>query len=223
MSKQKESLSTSTAKLIMVVSLIVGIGAIIGMLGYFWTMPKSEVIREGGVKKVEVNKNEIIEKEIINDETADWKTYRNEEYGFEVKYPEDWIIENKDERFSFKNISSESSLGIAGFYIKIESEDYLQTMGRYIYVAKTIEEKNIIIGGTGARDIITKKWLGSYRTIYIPKDNATFILETENYPVDIPYEETAARIKKDKEILENLKQFDQILSTFKFIEKDRNL
>ena len=27
-------------------------------------------------------------KEEVKDETADWKTYRNEEYGFEFKYPE---------------------------------------------------------------------------------------------------------------------------------------
>ena len=29
----------------------------------------------------------------IQDETADWKTYRNEEYGFEIKYPSDWMCE----------------------------------------------------------------------------------------------------------------------------------
>lgn len=23
---------------------------------------------------------------------ADWKTYRNKEYGFEMRYPNDWII-----------------------------------------------------------------------------------------------------------------------------------
>ena len=27
----------------------------------------------------------------VEDETADWKTYRNEEYGFEMKYPEDFF------------------------------------------------------------------------------------------------------------------------------------
>jgi hypothetical protein len=29
-------------------------------------------------------------KEKVKDETADWKTYQNEEYGFGMKYPQDW-------------------------------------------------------------------------------------------------------------------------------------
>lgn len=32
----------------------------------------------------------------VKDETADWETYRNEEYGYEMKYPKDWHV------FSFK-------------------------------------------------------------------------------------------------------------------------
>jgi len=38
----------------------------------------------------EILKEEETPEEIPTDETADWKTYRNEEYGFEVKYPPKW-------------------------------------------------------------------------------------------------------------------------------------
>ena len=31
------------------------------------------------------------------DETADWKTYKNEEYGFEVKHPSDWRLSQRDD------------------------------------------------------------------------------------------------------------------------------
>ena len=32
-----------------------------------------------------------------SDETRNWKTYQNEEYGFEMKYPNDWIFEPLDD------------------------------------------------------------------------------------------------------------------------------
>jgi len=43
--------------------------------------------------------------------TANWKTYRNEEYGFEIKYPTGWI-------FSEENLNPKYTLWMTSFYPK---------------------------------------------------------------------------------------------------------
>jgi hypothetical protein len=55
-------------------------------------LPKQEKTVSQVKEEEEIKKEEIISNE-KTDETADWKTYRNEEYGFEMKYPNDWEIE----------------------------------------------------------------------------------------------------------------------------------
>jgi len=50
-----------------------------GILGYSKMMEE-----EFGIMPADIPEKEI------EDETAGWLTYRNEEYGFEIKYPEDW-------------------------------------------------------------------------------------------------------------------------------------
>lgn len=65
--------------------LIVFILAVVvggGILSYqYWWIPKEED-KTPGVKAPEVT---------LADETAGWKTYRNEKYGYEIKYPERFI------------------------------------------------------------------------------------------------------------------------------------
>jgi len=65
--------------------LIIVILAVIaggGILAYqYWWLPKQET-----------QPSEIKLPEKVKDETANWKTYRNKEYGFEVKYPKEWNI-----------------------------------------------------------------------------------------------------------------------------------
>ena len=60
---------------------------------------------------------------IVADETADWQTYTNEEYGFEIKYPSFWSINDKD--FPFQTDVRRVTIA-EGFYTKeyLAPDDY---------------------------------------------------------------------------------------------------
>jgi len=77
---RKETLLSSMPKLILAVVLIVCIGAVVGLMGYVLTKKQTRV------EAPEVKTPD----EIVEDEIADWQTYRNEEFGFEFQYPKDW-------------------------------------------------------------------------------------------------------------------------------------
>ena len=82
--------------------LVAGIEAILDISQYVLADKRIKIESYGKIpeKLQEISLNQFPElkkpEKPIQDETADWKTYRNEEYGFEVKYPKDWYIYNDD-------------------------------------------------------------------------------------------------------------------------------
>lgn len=153
------------------------------------------------------------------DETADWKTYRNKEYGFEFKYPA--IYDEKEEYKSCRLRESINKNVNPQLFVSVASRVWLQildseglTFPEYVNkVAKKIKiesEENICIGEKEAINI-------SYR---IPPSNAYGLMTL---------------LKKDKKIymfslerpvsecfeIENISVFTvygKMLSTFRFLE-----
>ena len=135
------------------------------------------------------------------EDTSDWQTYRNEEFGFEVKYPEEWDSPLWQENEYRKGIT----FGCPKF--DFEGNEYC-SLSLSISKATTKDEivKNINAGAykefiVDAREAITyyeaDMCVETYTKIFDKKMTISFTDRCSVYEGDI---------------------FDQILSTFKFID-----
>jgi len=140
------------------------------------------------------------------DETADWKTYRNEEYGFEMKYPKDWTFKVTDPAYwcqiTPRNYNCLAAFQIGGVHLVIYDNpngypamEWLEENNPYneyeyfISIAKTIK-----IGGQPGVKI--EQTNGRLVTIsYVARGEYCFRLNDSGGEI-----------------------FNQILSTFQFLE-----
>ena len=162
-----------------------------------------------------------VENDVSDDDISDWKTYRNEEFGFEVKYPEDWEYEIQEGGLGTSsgiNFSSPKGqdnfvffdLGHSSYSEKDANE--LAQKDFEVREFKVESKEDVFINEIeGVRYIsnynnpINKKYVAAYwSNKFTERENDFYVLETY-----IKLEN-----KNGEKAIINI--FDQMLSTIKF-------
>jgi len=198
--KKQKGISSSLGIVIIVIVAIVAVG---GALAYRYMWSSDEPIDKM-----------MMRTETPKDETADWQTYRNEEYGFELKYPSKWqFLEN-----SWKN--NKSIFPTFSFYeldnVNPNDEVAKVSITKYLsddYDVLPLNQSTMGVEKITFKDLpalrveeISEHSLGTYKWIRIYQEDERIEIGLLIYDYNEEKDDTYSPI------------FDQILSTFKFIE-----
>lgn len=152
--------------------------------------------------------------EITKDETANWKTYRNEEYGFEMKCPKNWNLAGiSEDPFNMTiwegdgfNKDNIQMVEIYGFTSRGSVEENLNYLKERLKTEFNKLKEISIIGGKGFYWINETKG-GPSPSIYFVGKNQMFLM---NYNI---YDISSKNALSQAKLL-----FHQMLSTFRFLE-----
>ncbi len=153
-----------------------------------------------------------------SDDTADWENWRNEYYGYEIKYPSDWdvitttndinqsgiIFSSSDKEV--KEISASGPYIVKGVEVTVQCNDDLILREMPEWADRFFSEEQITIGGVettkSVYDNLLDKDYGMVIDILFNKGNNWYIITC--YPAG----------PKQQDYIET---FNQMLSTFEFI------
>lgn len=196
-------------------------------------------------EEVKAPEEKVSEEGIIKDETADWKTYRNEKYGFEIRYPvNDWTMNKySDDNCSPVNDNDQKNciyfehnikktdfgriiINISNFSAKENLNQFLQFQQDIPELFRQEDATEILLDGHKGYKVYSGGW-GEVpvegNTIYLEQDKMSsfeisYSWDTSCYLSVTVEKEDPKFIECDKSIEEEIAMIEKILSTFRFLE-----
>jgi len=199
----KQGLPTWIIILIVVGAIVVLAGASYGAYWYFASQPDEPLpANQGGITPGQLPTGEL------NDETADWQTYRNEGYGFEVRYPNNLTVReyksNERDDTSFYNEND-------GRVFSVEVTHQFSTLDEWIDRFHNPVNEEVV---ESFEQTIFQDY-SAVKIIYIgsPQSPRSGVLY---FAKDGDFFQIVKTIEDDAEA-------EKVLSTFKFIEVDETV
>ena len=165
--------------------LVVVIAALAGAVGYFTFIKKSELIAQQPLPT-------------ITNETSNWKTYKNDQYGFELKYPSTWIIDvsgvsmgriyfvSPEREISNRNVSETSVDLYIQYYSKLDdfgAANLDELFKKFVVESKDKTAKLQVsypdmleVSGEKAVGVGTMAYVGNYSIYTLHNDHAYAII-----------------------------------------------
>ena len=223
-------LSKKTTIISLILITLIGLG----VLGYsFWlTTEQNKELRwniQVNLKHSSANEPRDIQVLTPPADTSDWLTYRNEKYGYEIKYPRTWklTVENHpdtpvaqlDDTVALQYFEGKEQVGslvISKTHDNPENLSIFDWWARNGWPAANYKiQIGNIIGAT--RDKIKSKTYNGFVSINFTKDGKIFGIEwlDTNYHNDYDLRPDSLE-NVDQKYIEAYRESIQIISTFKF-------
>ena len=219
---------------VLLIALVFILGSAVGVYGFQWYQMQNEVVEMPEENLVETGLRPVSTSKSMSNETADWETYRNEEYGYSVSYPADWdlfeepveasrdLIGNELQKVYFtKNYISE--LSDSYFWPKFFEIKVLQNPNGYT-LEEWAENYQVPLGVNPETNLA--KLVGDTMINNKPaKQFSVFQFDSYNIETVTIYNEFVYKLTysdaqgNDPDYESSRKVYNQILSTFRFLDE----